>query len=41
MENETPFASVHTQPTPMATKPVISAASRTANGSGIDVLSSR
>ena len=40
IENETPVASVHTQPTPMAMKPVISAARKTTNSSGIDEFSS-
>ena len=40
MENETPVASVHTQPTPMAMKPVSSAARKTTKSSGVDELSS-
>ena len=41
IENETPVASVHTQPTPIATMPLNNAASSTANTSGMSVCSSR
>ena len=34
MENETPLAWVHTQPTPIATTPARAAAASTAKGSG-------
>ena len=41
MENETPVASVQTQPTPIATMPLNTPANSTANTIGMLVCSSR